>query len=106
MSRIILTFLALLAVSNSPGASPARFVQDRFVVGMWVPPATQENLDARYKEIAEANFTLVVGPSGTNVQEHLNRCKRFGLKTPPQADRPVEKLPDGPACFLTAFTIS
>jgi hypothetical protein len=81
------------------GASPSRFVQDRFVIGMWVPPATNEKLDARYREIAEANFTLVVGQSGTNAAEHLKRCKRFGLQTLIGANGPVEKLPDGPACW-------
>ena len=99
MSKIILTSLALLAAASSPGATPPRFVQDRFVIGMWVPPATHEKLDAHYKEIAEANFTLVVGQSGTNAQEHLKRCKRFGLQTLIRASGPVEKLPDGPACW-------
>jgi hypothetical protein len=66
---------------------------------MWVSPATNEELDARYKEIADANFTLVVGRSGTNDQQHLDRCQRFGLQTLIQADGPVEKMPDGPACW-------
>ena len=69
------------------------------MIGLWVAPATQEELDARYQEIAEANFTLVVGSSGTNALEHLNRCKRFGLQTIVEAGGPVEQLPDGPACW-------
>jgi hypothetical protein len=96
MSRIILTFIALLAALNAPGATPPHFVQDRFVIGIWNPPPNQ---DARYKELAEANFNLFVGQSGTNTQEHLKRCKRFGLKALPPADHPVEKLADGPACW-------
>ncbi len=99
MSKIILPLLAMLAASNSPGATPPRFVQDRFVVGMWVPPATHEKLDAHYKDIAEANFTLVVGKSGTSAQEHLERCQRFGLQTLIEASGPVDKLADGPACW-------
>ena len=99
MKTAILTSLALLAASCLVGAGPSRFVQDRFVIGMWVPPATNEKLDARYREIAEANFTLVVGQSGTNAAEHLKRCKRFGLQTLIGANGPVEKLPDGPACW-------
>ena len=95
----ILAGLTLLFVSTLASAGPSRFVQDRFVIGMWVPPATNEELDARYREIAEANFTLVVGRSGTNDQEHLKRCGRFGLQTLIQADGPAEKLPDGPACW-------
>jgi hypothetical protein len=81
------------------GATSTHFVQDRFVIGLWVPPATHEKLDARYQEIAEANFTLVVGKSGTNALEHLKRCKRFGLQTILDASGPVDKFPDGPACW-------
>ncbi|MEI8045161.1 MAG: hypothetical protein WCL11_27360 [Verrucomicrobiota bacterium] len=101
-NRMIQSFLAslvLLAFTPLHGATPAPFVQDRFVVGMWVPPATRENLDRHYREIAEANFNLVVGQSGTNVMEHLKRCKRFGLKTLVGAGGPIEKAPDGPACW-------
>ena len=99
MSKPILAALTLLALGGSSGATPSRFVQDRFVVGMWVPPATNEKLDAHYKEISEANFNLVVGSSGTNAQQHLKRCQRFGLKTLIGADGPIENLPDGPACW-------
>lgn len=95
---VLIAFI-LVAASSVFGASPSRFVQDRFVIGMWVPPATNEKLDERYREIAEANFTLVVGQSGTNAAKHLKRCKRFGLQTLIGANGPVEKLPDGPACW-------
>ena len=97
MPQAILTSLVFLAVATLYGATPAPFVQDRFVVGMWVPPATHENLDRHYREIAEANFNLVVGQSGTNVLAHLKRCQRFGLKTLVNAGGPIEKAPDGPA---------
>jgi hypothetical protein len=97
--RLVLSAAALLAAWTAAAAGPSRFVQDRFVVGMWVPPATQANLDERYREIAEANFTLVVGRSGTNALEHLKRCERYGLKTLIEANGPSEKLADGPACW-------
>jgi len=74
-----------------------RFVQDHFVIGLWNPPATQELLDARYQEIAAANFTLVIRTSGTNTMEHLKRCERFGLKTIIDPDGPVDKWPESPA---------
>ncbi len=95
----VIAFFALVAAASSLAATPARFAQDRFVIGMWVPPATSENLDAHYRDIAEANFTLVVGKSGASAQEHLERCRRFGLQTLIPADQPVDKLPDGPACW-------
>ena len=92
-------FVAILAASNAPGGARSRFVQDRFVIGMWVAPATGENLDAHYRDIAEANFNLVIGMSGASVEEHLKRCERFGLKTLPPAGPTVDKLADGPACW-------
>ena len=62
-------------------------------------PGHPENLDTHYRDIAEANFTLVVGQSGASAQEHLERCKRFGLQTLIGANGPVAELPDGPACW-------
>jgi hypothetical protein len=96
---VVFAALTLLFISSPVATPQTRFVQDRFVIGMWVPPATNEELDARYREIAEAHFTLVVGTSGTNVQEHLKRCERFGLQTLIPPNGPAEKLPDSPACW-------
>ena len=92
----VVLWLPAFSLQRAAAAETQRFTQDRFVIGMWVSPATNEELDARYREIAEANFTLVVGRSGTNDQQHLERCQRFGLQTLIQADGPVEKLPDEP----------
>jgi hypothetical protein len=99
MKALTLFFCALLVGPTLRGASPSPFEQDRFVVGMWVAPATQERLDEHYRDIAAANFNLVVGRSGTNTAEHLKRCERFGLKTLVEASGPTEQLPDGPACW-------
>ena len=97
---ILVAALTPCFFSLQAGSAESRgFVQDRFVIGLWVSPATQEKLDARYEEIAEANFTLVVGQSGTNAIEHLGRCKRFGLQTLIEASGPAEKFPDGPSCW-------
>jgi len=95
----VVLWLPAFSVQHAAAAEPRPFTQDRFVIGMWVSPATNEELDARYREIAEANFTMVVGRSGTNDQQHLDRCQRFGLQTLIQPDGPVEKLADGPACW-------
>ena len=95
----VVLWLPASSVQRAAASEAQRFTQDRFVIGMWVAPATNEELDARYREIAEANFTLVVGRSGTNDQQHLDRCQRFGLQTLIQGDGPVERLPDGPACW-------
>lgn len=78
--------------------SPA-FVQDRFAIGLWVPPQTNERLADRYQEIADANFTLVIGTAGTNAAGQLALCEKAGLKAVPDASGPAEKLPDSPACW-------
>ena len=86
------------------GAAEARFVQDRFAIGFWVAPRTDENLDARYAEIAEANFTFVIGLCGAknppDASEQLKLCEKHDLKALiPIDDQPLDKLPDGPACW-------
>jgi len=89
MQKHFLIPLLLITGFSSSGAETARFALDRFAIGMWVPPATSANLDARYREIAAANFNLVIGMSGTNLQQHLKRCQRLGRRS----ERPPARLP-------------
>jgi hypothetical protein len=91
--------LIQLVTSGSSWAENNKFLQDRFVIGLWNPPATSVDLAERYKEIAEANFNLVIKTAGTTAQEQLELCKRFGLNALINADGPPEKFPDGPACW-------
>jgi len=96
-------FIALLVASSAVAAEP-RFVQDRFGIGFWVAPRTDENLDARYAEIAEANFTFVIGLAGAQnprpVEEQLKLCEKYDLKALIHIDgQPIDQLPDGPACW-------
>lgn len=94
-----LTFLSLDARAADATAQPARFVQDRFAIGLWVAPQTKENLPARYQEIADANFTLVIGFASTTPAHQLELCEKAGLQAIVQAEGPADKLPDGPACW-------
>lgn len=77
-----------------------RFVQDRFVVGMFGdPPLTDE----RYKEIADANFTLAVGnmhaDTPENVRKQIALCRKHGLQTLVICrELPPEEYPEGEAC--------
>lgn len=99
--------LAMAAMNVWPwaaSAASARFVQDRFAIGFWVAPRTDENLDARYAEIAGANFTFVIGLCGAErpvpASEQLALCEKHGLKAIiPVENRPLEQLPDGAACW-------
>jgi hypothetical protein len=101
--------LALIVVA---AATPAfcssnesdRFVQDRFAIGFWCDPPADENMAERYKEIADANFTLVLGGFAATTPETIKRqlrlCREHGLKAlvfpKPYA---MDALPNGPECW-------
>ena len=85
---------SLTDAADRPG-----FVQDRIAIGLWVPPQTSENLEARYREIADAHFTVVVGTAGTTATAQLELCQRLGLKVLIDGSGPPEALPEGPACW-------
>ncbi len=93
--------------SKPPAAavrSPARFVQDRLAIGFWVAPQTDQNVEARYAEIAEANFTFVIGLCGgahpVPARQQLAWCENYGLKAlVPFDGNAVDQLPDGPAVW-------
>lgn len=85
-------------------AAEPRFVQDRFAIGFWVAPRTDEDVEGRYAEIAEANFTFVIGLCGDRnpvpADAQLKLCQKYGLKALIQLGAPpYEALPDGPACW-------
>jgi hypothetical protein len=94
------SLLALLFLAPSCfGAESQRFVQDRFAIGFWVAPQTGENLEQRYREIADAHFTLVVGTAGMSAEEQLKLCQRLGLRAIVNASGPASQLPDNEACW-------
>ena len=96
----MIRFLGILCfLSLALGAEPARFIQDRFAIGFWVPPRTTNNLPERYREIREAHFNLVIGTSGFSAEEQVRVCESLGLKVLVDADNPATPLPDGTACW-------
>lgn len=80
-----------------------RFIQDRFVISFWVDPPFDANADERYREIAEAHFTMVLGGFGASseaVSKLLDLCQKYDLKAlVPAFDKPASELPDSPACW-------
>lgn len=76
---------------------PKSFAQDRFAIGYWVGPQTSENLPERYREIAEANFTLVIGSHEMDIAKQLALCREFGLKA--IVDAAGMALPDDEVCW-------
>lgn len=63
----------------------ARWVQDRFAISIWVDPIVPpREFDARYAELAAANFTVLLGGFGaknrSSVSAQLGACAKHGLK--------------------------
>lgn len=77
--------------------APKRFTQDKFVIGLWNPPE-RGDLDKAYKDIAGANFNLVVGTAATNSAGQLKLCEKYGLQALISAGVD-EAVPDSPACM-------
>lgn len=88
--------LLLLVLSISV---QAQFHQDRFAIGFWVGPQTTENLRDRYREIADANFNLVIGSYGNTVGEQLALCSEFNLRAIIQPSGAVESWPKHESCW-------
>ncbi len=106
-----LTLLAPIAalilevgLMSAPAGAQTRFTQDRIAIGFWVDPPADESMDARYAEIAEANFTLVLGGFGARTPETVRRqlelCEKLDLRAVVStAGLPPDQLPEGPACW-------
>jgi len=100
----ILLAITVISISGIAAAEPARFVQDRFAIGFWVDPPVDGRVAERYKEIADANFTMIIGGFGgapDRIKKVLRLCKKYDLKAlvhcPP--DVSAKDLPEGPACW-------
>ncbi len=105
--RIYVLFVllaVLLAVAGRTSHAAEPFVQDRLAIGLWVDPPLDAQADARYRELAEAGFTLVIGGFGgtrmEQVQQQAALCEKYGLRllAPAHISDP-ENLPDGPAVW-------
>lgn len=105
MTRPLPAMVLLACTLVTPArAEGQRFVQDRFAIGFWVDPPADEKMGARYAEIAEAHFTLVIGGFGARtlkaVRRQLELCEKYNLKAlVSMAGLQSEALPDGPACW-------
>lgn len=100
----VLLCVFVVGASAGSAAPGARFAQDRFAVGFWVDPPADDQMDARYAEIAEANFTLVIGGFGARNPETVRRqlalCEKHDLRAVVWAHgvEPAD-LPESPACW-------
>lgn len=101
--RILLlsTTLTLVIAAH---AADNRFHQDRFVIGLWVDPPVDDRVEERYQEVADANFTVVLGAFGAEndaeTEQQLALCEKHGLKLlVGRHGSDLATLPDGPACW-------
>ncbi|MBM3499226.1 MAG: hypothetical protein FJX74_11215 [Armatimonadetes bacterium] len=81
-----------------------RFEQDRFAIGFWVDPPADDRMEERYREVAEANFTLFLGANASRTPETMQRClelcEQYGMGALLwTGGLPPEQLPEGPACW-------
>lgn len=81
------------------GAEPGGFVQDRFAIGLWVPPQTRDNLQERYHEMARAGFNVVIANSVSDPKAQIELCRVAGLKALVEATGSPETWPEGEACW-------
>lgn len=86
------------------GTSNDRFRQDRFAIGLWVDPPESADLDARYAEIAQANFTFINGIFGASssnaIARQLELCQKHGLKAiVSMGGQPPDHQPTNSACW-------
>ena len=82
---VLIASLAITTFGGRSLAEPAnRFVQDRFAISFWVSPPRNEDMDFRYKEMAEAGFTVILGGVDTStpksMTKQLDLCAKHGLK--------------------------
>lgn len=103
------TLAAVVSMCGSHAEEPAadRFLQDRFAIGFWVDPPADERMAERYAEIADANFTLIIGGFGATTRAHVERqlalCEQHDLRAVVITNNAVPEeygsLPDSPACW-------
>ncbi|MBN1437055.1 MAG: hypothetical protein JW936_08260, partial [Sedimentisphaerales bacterium] len=107
MMIVILLCAAGCAVGQEASQDVQRFQQDRFAIGFWVDPPYDQRFEQRYAEIAEANFTLVVGGfgprNGEQISHQIRLCEQYDLNviiTPPvNPTAELEELMDNSPAF-------
>lgn len=87
------------SITMAQTAAPG-FVQDRFAIGLWVePPASDADGATYYKDIAEANLSLVIAISTPDIPKQLELCKLNGLKAIVNATGSPDTFPEDEACW-------
>lgn len=76
--------LAALAALCCGLTAAAEFRQDQFVIGFWGDPPVDGQVNARYAEVADAGFNLVMGGLGASspalAQRQRDACERVKIR--------------------------
>lgn len=104
VSAILVLGAIVVGLAGNAFGEQQCFVQDRFAIGFWVDPPADDKMKDSYKQIAEANFTLVLGGFGANdlekAKRQLDLCAEYDLKALVISHGiAADELPDGPACW-------
>lgn len=100
-TRFFVSLCLLLLSAPSLAEEAPKFKQDRFAIGLWVDPPVDEKAEARYKELAEANFNVVIGGfGGADVAKQIALCEALDLKLIASArGKEATTLPESPAIW-------
>lgn len=102
---LLLILVATLALTAQvTQAASDRFVQEQFAIGFWNGPPDKLTNEAVYKEMAEANFNLVIANYWPTAPEYTKKqlamCEKYGLAAVVSVDwTKPEKLVDAPNCW-------
>jgi hypothetical protein len=99
--RLCLLIVSILSIACSASAAEpeGKFVQNRFVISFWVDPPADDRMAERYKEIADADFTVVLGGAAEPeiIKRQLDLCRKYDLKA--LVPFAVDYLPEDPECW-------
>ena len=100
-AALSLFILSALLLMSAPAHAQERFQQDRFAIGLWVDPPLDDQAEARYQDLADANFNMVIGGFGNGeLAQLIALCEKHDLKLIART-RSLEAadLPENPAIW-------
>lgn len=103
IDKLIFFFFFFTILISLNAEEENKFIQDNFVIGLWVAPPLDDKAKIRYKELADANFTLVIGHHKAKKEDNeklLKICKKYDLKAIVGIDRLKQnEYPTSKACW-------
>lgn len=96
---LVLCLCLPLTFQVSAAVPPSKFKQPFFAIGaFWLTFTEQNDLDACFKDIADANFTVVYGPVVGGDDRLVELCRKYGMAAI-MNNPPADRLPIDDACW-------